>query len=286
MSVVRAVPVVPLVPAEHGTPDGYVPGVCNIGTWEIRRRRAFAVLGFVLALALFAVLVAIDAPAWTRLLVFLPLAGGVFSWLQARRRFCAAFAVAGVANFADADEGRHAVQDEAARRADLAAVRRMTRDAVPHRAADRHRRGAAARLTTRRRTGGGHGTAGHPPRRSAPRSRGSTVRSGRPAVRRDCPGGVRRQACVVRVPDTLSPMETRWRPTRPAGAGHDARLGTAVGAVRAGLGGGAVQAADAVVDQVVDVVLVQGLVHGVHSFGVPEHRDGLGVGGGLISHVC
>jgi hypothetical protein len=35
-----------------------------------------------------------------------------------------------VANFADGDDGRHAVQDEAARRADLAAVRRMTRDAV------------------------------------------------------------------------------------------------------------------------------------------------------------
>ena len=130
MPLALASPVAPLVPAGGAQEDGYVPGVCNIGTWEVRRRRAFAIVGFVAAAVLFAVLVAIDAPAWARLLVFLPLAGGVFSWLQARRRFCAAFAMAGVANFSDADDGRHAVQDSAARRADIAAVRRMTRDAV------------------------------------------------------------------------------------------------------------------------------------------------------------
>lgn len=110
--------------------DGYVPGVCNIGSWEVRRRRAFASVGLLVAIGLFAFLVATHAPAWSRLLLFLPLAGAVFSWLQARRRFCAAFAMAGVANFSDGDAGRHAVQDDAARRADVAAVRRMTRDAV------------------------------------------------------------------------------------------------------------------------------------------------------------
>ena len=128
MSLALATPITPLAPAAG--PDGYVPGVCNIGTMEIRRRRTFGIVGIAAAVALFAVLVAVDAPAWTRLLVFVPLAGGVFSWLQARRRFCAAFAMQGVANFTDADEGRHAVQDEEARRADLASVRRMTRDAV------------------------------------------------------------------------------------------------------------------------------------------------------------
>ncbi|HEU0244484.1 MAG TPA: hypothetical protein VFQ75_11295 [Candidatus Limnocylindrales bacterium] len=130
MSIVRATPIIPLAPAGSGTPEGYVPGVCNIGAWEIRRRRAFAVVGFVAALALFALLVAVGAPAWSRLLVFVPLAGGVFSWLQARRRFCAGFAVAGVFNFADGDQGRQSVESADARRADLAAVRRMTRDAV------------------------------------------------------------------------------------------------------------------------------------------------------------
>ena len=104
--------------------------MCNIGAWEIRRRRQFAYLGFAAAAILFAVLVAIDAPAWTRLFVFLPLASGLVSWLQARRRFCAGFAVARVSNFADGDNGRRRVEDEAAHRADIAAVRRMIRDAV------------------------------------------------------------------------------------------------------------------------------------------------------------
>ena len=123
-------PVSRIVVRDGPADDRYVPGVCNIGAWEIRRRRRFAYLGFAAAAILFAVLVAIDAPAWTRLFVFLPLASGLVSWLQARRRFCAGFAVAGVSNFADGDDGRRRVEDEAAHRADIAAVRRMIRDAV------------------------------------------------------------------------------------------------------------------------------------------------------------
>jgi hypothetical protein len=38
-----------------GTPDGYVPGACNIGPWEIRRRRTIAVAGFAGAAVLLAV---------------------------------------------------------------------------------------------------------------------------------------------------------------------------------------------------------------------------------------
>ena len=68
------------------------------------------------------------APPIARLLVLFPAWGGVFSWLQARRRFCAGFAMAGIANFADSDAGRRSVADEAAHRADMSAVLRMTRD--------------------------------------------------------------------------------------------------------------------------------------------------------------
>jgi hypothetical protein len=114
--------------AEPGR-DDYVPGACNIGPMEIRRRRAFGIAGFAAAVVLFAVLVAIEAPAWTRLLLLLPLMGGVFSWLQARRRFCAGYAMAGIANFGGASDIQRGVQDAEARKADIAAVRRMTRDA-------------------------------------------------------------------------------------------------------------------------------------------------------------
>ena len=129
MSGLGSLPVTPIAPAAEPDLGGYVPGVCNIGPMEIRRRRAFAIAGFAAAAVLFAVLVAIGAPAWTRLLVLLPLMGGVFSWLQARRRFCAGFAMAGIANFGGADDLQRGVQDPEARKADIAAVRRMTRDA-------------------------------------------------------------------------------------------------------------------------------------------------------------
>ncbi len=121
----------PVMPIVIGAPeDGYVPGVCNIGPWEIRRRRAFAMAGFVVAAILLLALVMSGAPGELRLLVLLPAWGGMFSWLQARRRFCAGFAIAGISNFADGEAGRHAVTDPAARRADLEATLRLTRDSL------------------------------------------------------------------------------------------------------------------------------------------------------------
>lgn len=108
----------------------YAAGACNIGPMEIRRRRTVAVVAFVAAAALFGLLLAIGAPTWTRLLVFFPLFGGFFSWLQARRRFCAAYAMQGTSNFGESQATMQAVTGSEARSADLAAVRRMTRDAL------------------------------------------------------------------------------------------------------------------------------------------------------------
>lgn len=108
----------------------YAAGACNIGPWEIRRRRGFAIAAFVAAAALLAVLIASGAPSWARLLVFLPLWGGFFSWLQARRRFCAAYALQGTSNFGESQSSMQAVAGADARKADLAAVRRMTRDSL------------------------------------------------------------------------------------------------------------------------------------------------------------
>ncbi len=116
----------PGAPASAG--GGYVPGVCNIGPWEIRRRRAFAIVGLAVAVLLLVALVAAHAPAAARLLLVLPLWGGMFSWLQARRRFCGAFALAGIANFGDGTGSRSAVMDPADHRADMQALWWMTRD--------------------------------------------------------------------------------------------------------------------------------------------------------------
>ncbi|HEY5629059.1 MAG TPA: hypothetical protein VIR16_06070, partial [Candidatus Limnocylindrales bacterium] len=74
------------------------------------------------------VLVVIGAPAIARLLVLLPAWGGMFSVLQARRHFCGAYALRRISNFGDTHETVCSVTDEAAHRADMAALGRLTRD--------------------------------------------------------------------------------------------------------------------------------------------------------------
>jgi hypothetical protein len=124
-SLSNATPIMTIAPAPG---DGYVAGACNIGPWEIRRRRRSAVAAFVAAAVLFAVLVAIGAPAWTRLILILPLWGGAISWLQARRHFCVAYAMGGLANFGDGDAARRSVVDPVQRAADRRAMIVLIRD--------------------------------------------------------------------------------------------------------------------------------------------------------------
>lgn len=113
-----------------GDPDGgYVPGACNIGPWEIRRRRLSAIAAFVAAILLFAFLVAVDAPQWTRVVLILPAWGGAISWLQARRHFCVAYALGGLSNFGDGEGTRQVVVDPVQRALDRRATMLLVRDA-------------------------------------------------------------------------------------------------------------------------------------------------------------
>jgi len=91
--------------------DGYRAGACNIGPEEIARRRRAGLIGIGIAVVLAIALVVLDAPAWTRLIVFVPLAGGFVSLEQARRRFCAAFALAGFRNFGPLGEPEQITDD-------------------------------------------------------------------------------------------------------------------------------------------------------------------------------
>jgi hypothetical protein len=95
----------------------YVPGVCNIGPAEIARRRRAGHVGAIAAVALFAGLVAIDAPSILRLAIALPVAVSASGYLQARLKFCAGFGSTGVFNFGDVGTTEHVV-DDAARAAD------------------------------------------------------------------------------------------------------------------------------------------------------------------------
>jgi hypothetical protein len=107
-------------PISFDPPSGeYRPGACNIGPAEIARRRRSGLVGLGAAAVLATALVILDAPAVTRWLVALPLAGGAVGLLQARFRFCAAFGLAGVSNFRALGEAER-VRDATARRADRA----------------------------------------------------------------------------------------------------------------------------------------------------------------------
>lgn len=82
-----------------GMPSGYQAGVCNIGPDEIARRRRSGLIGLAITAVVAVALVALHLPAVTRVILFLPLAGGIVSIEQARRHFCAGFALAGIRNF-------------------------------------------------------------------------------------------------------------------------------------------------------------------------------------------
>lgn len=74
----------------------YRPGSCNIGDEQIARRRRWGHASLAAGLALFVLLLAVDAPREWRTLLFLPAAGSAIGYLQARVRFCAAFGLAAV----------------------------------------------------------------------------------------------------------------------------------------------------------------------------------------------
>jgi hypothetical protein len=82
----------------------YRPGACNIGPAEIARRRMAGHIGLVVALAVLVGLIAVDLPAFTRLLVVLPAATSASGYLQAWLKFCAGFGSRGIFNFGDLGE--------------------------------------------------------------------------------------------------------------------------------------------------------------------------------------
>ena len=110
------------VPAGLGLPTSSVHFVASsAGTGEWGRLRWVVKAAFKLALfsSLAAALLIVDAPAAARWLVAFPLVIGAVGILQARLRFCAAYAAAGVRNFGALGSVER-VEQAAARRADRA----------------------------------------------------------------------------------------------------------------------------------------------------------------------
>ena len=98
--------------------------MCNIGPAEIARRRMVGHIGVIATLVVLAALVLLDVPPIVRIVLALPAAVAASGYIQARMRFCAGFASAGVYDFGEVGP-REQVTDPAARAADRRKGRRI-----------------------------------------------------------------------------------------------------------------------------------------------------------------
>ena len=77
----------------------YIPGTCNIGAGEVSRRRLVAFIGLALSLVAFITFISMETPRSARISIFIQLLVTTIGWLQARKKFCLAFGIAGTFNF-------------------------------------------------------------------------------------------------------------------------------------------------------------------------------------------
>jgi hypothetical protein len=79
--------------------DTYIPGSCNIGKGEIRRRQVVALIGAVLSAFTLAGLISTSAAPGARLGILIPLLVASIGWIQSRKKFCLAYGFMGTFNF-------------------------------------------------------------------------------------------------------------------------------------------------------------------------------------------
>ncbi|MEI6294782.1 MAG: hypothetical protein WCO95_01850 [Actinomycetes bacterium] len=84
-------------------PDGsdaeYIPGSCNIGIREVRRRQLVGGIGLFLTISTILGLYRQHGTYLARLGVFLPAVVMSMGYLQGRKKFCLAFGLSGLFNF-------------------------------------------------------------------------------------------------------------------------------------------------------------------------------------------
>ncbi|MFY7812421.1 MAG: hypothetical protein ACOVQZ_01075 [Candidatus Nanopelagicaceae bacterium] len=76
----------------------YIPGTCNLGKAEIRRRQFVALLGLILTISSFTGLIAAGANQTARFTLFVPLLVFSIGFVQSRKRFCLAYGLMGTFN--------------------------------------------------------------------------------------------------------------------------------------------------------------------------------------------
>lgn len=88
----------------------YVPGVCNIGEADVRKRKAIGWTWLIATIVLFAVFMLPGVPGSWHLILILPVTISAAGFLQARMHFCAYFAALGIFNFGDDFSKKETVQ--------------------------------------------------------------------------------------------------------------------------------------------------------------------------------
>lgn len=102
---------------------GYIPGTCNIGKAEIKRRRNGAIFSAILTIVCIFLLQAFEVDRLWRLVVFIPAASFGISLLQWYLRFCVGFGMKGVFNFGDIGKTFSVEQEENFRKDRAKAIR-------------------------------------------------------------------------------------------------------------------------------------------------------------------
>ena len=76
----------------------YIPGSCNIGKGEVRRRQLVALVGLFFTVVTLLTFSTVDTPTEIRLGIFFPLMVASVGFVQSRSKFCLAYGFAGTFN--------------------------------------------------------------------------------------------------------------------------------------------------------------------------------------------
>ena len=76
----------------------YIPGSCNIGKAEVRKRQLVGLVGLFFSISYLLTFNAVDAPAIYRFGIFFPLLVASIGFVQSRSKFCLAYGFAGTFN--------------------------------------------------------------------------------------------------------------------------------------------------------------------------------------------
>ena len=90
----------------------YIPGSCNIGKGEVRRRQLVALVGLFFSISTLLAFNTVDAPTEVRLGIFFPLMLASVGFVQSRSKFCLAYGFAGTFNVGKMGDIKRVVSKE------------------------------------------------------------------------------------------------------------------------------------------------------------------------------